>query len=50
MPPHLRCIITHLYICDRSFEEAAQVLETTTQAIQVLHDKALANLKSRIKI
>jgi len=50
MPAHLRCIITHLYVCNRSFEEAAQVLEISPVAVKLLHDKALSNLKSRIEI
>ena len=50
MPPHLRCVITHLYVCNRSFEEAAQLMGTTCAAIEIIHTKALAELRSRIRI
>lgn len=49
MPAYLRCVITHLYICDKSFEEVAQILGITPLAVRILHDRALANLKLRIE-
>ncbi len=49
MPPHLRCVVTHLYICDKSFEESAQILGITPLAVRLLHDRALADLKLRIE-
>jgi DNA-directed RNA polymerase specialized sigma24 family protein len=48
LPEHLRKVITHLYICDRSHEETATMLGVDSDTLQKLHDKALANLRSRI--
>jgi len=48
LPEHLRKVITHLYICDRSHEETADMLGVGSDTLQKLHDKALANLRSRI--
>ncbi len=49
MPEHLRIVITHLYICDRTPEEAATLLGMTNDTLQQLHEKALENLRARIK-
>lgn len=48
MPEHLRRVITHLYICDRTPEEAARMLGVTRDTLHQLHEKALANLRARI--
>lgn len=48
MPEHLRRVITHLYICDRTHEETALMLGVTSDTLQKLHEKALANLRARI--
>lgn len=50
MPEHLRCVITHLYICDRSTEEAASLMGTSPDTVQLLHEKALNNLRARVRI
>ena len=49
MPEHLRRVITHLYICDRTPEEAATMMGVDSDTLQCLHDKALENLRSRIQ-
>jgi DNA-directed RNA polymerase specialized sigma24 family protein len=49
MPEHLRIVITHLYICDRTPEEAAIMLGVDSDTLQNLHNKALENLRGRIK-
>ena len=49
MPEHLRRVITHLYICDRSPEEAANLLGIDFDTLQNLHNKALENLRARVK-
>ena len=49
LPVHLRCVITHLYICDKSFEEVARILGITPLAVGVLHERALATLKLRLE-
>jgi DNA-directed RNA polymerase specialized sigma24 family protein len=48
LPEHLRRVITHLYICDRTPEEAALLLGLSSDMLQLLHDKALENLRARI--
>ena len=48
MPEYLRRVITQLYICDRSPEEAAEMLGLDSDTLQVLHEKALENLRARI--
>lgn len=50
MPDHLRCVVTHLYLCDRSFEDVAQLMGIPCSAVKSLHDRALANLRARIRI
>lgn len=49
MPPDLRRVITHLYICDRSLEEAALLLGMPQTALQLLHDMAIDNLRVRAR-
>lgn len=49
MPEELRRVITHLYICDRTPEEAATMLGVDSDTLQRLHDKALENLRARIR-
>ena len=49
MPEHLRKVITHLYICDRSPEEAAMMLGVDSGTLERLHNKAIENLRGRIK-
>ncbi len=49
MPEHLRRVITHLYICDRTHEETALMLGVTNDTLQKLHEKALENLRARIQ-
>ncbi len=49
MPEQLRRVITHLYICDRSPEETAEVLGMDSDTLQNLHNKALENLRERIR-
>ena len=49
MPEHLRKVITHLYICDRSPEEAAMMLGVDSNTLKSLHSKAIENLRGRIK-
>jgi DNA-directed RNA polymerase specialized sigma subunit len=49
MPEHLRRVITHLYICDRTPEETATMLGVTNDILQQLHEKALENLRARIQ-
>ena len=49
LPSHLRKVITHLYICDRTHEETATMLGVDSDTLQNLHDKALENLRARIK-
>ena len=48
MPLHLRRVITHLYICDRSLEEAAALMEITVDTVKLLHHMAIDNLRARI--
>jgi DNA-directed RNA polymerase specialized sigma24 family protein len=50
MPEHLRRVITHLYICDRPIEEAALLMGVTQNTVQLLHDKALDNLRARVRL
>jgi len=45
MPPHLRRIITHIYVCGRSQEETAALLGISATAVNLLHTKALDSLK-----
>lgn len=49
MPDNLRWIITHVYLCDRSFEEVAQLVGESPDEIRGHHDKAVAHLKKRIE-
>jgi DNA-directed RNA polymerase specialized sigma24 family protein len=49
MPEHLRRVITQLYICDRTPQEAATMLGMDCDTLQQLHNKALENLRARIK-
>jgi DNA-directed RNA polymerase specialized sigma24 family protein len=48
MPEHLRRVITHLYICDRSLEDTATLLDLDLDMLVYLHHKALENLRARI--
>jgi len=49
LPENLRCVITHLYVCDRSVEEASIILGMSQNFVNVLHDKAIDNLRVRIR-
>jgi DNA-directed RNA polymerase specialized sigma24 family protein len=49
MPEHLRRVITHLYICDRSPEDTAMLLGVDSNTLESLHKKAIENLRGRIK-
>ena len=49
MPPDLRCLITHLHLCDRTYEELADLMKISPIAVQSLHEKAIEYLRSRVE-
>ena len=48
MPQELRCIITHIYLCNRSFEELPNIMNIDTIDAYLLHEKAMDYLRARI--
>ena len=47
LPQQLRQVIVHLYMCNRSLEDTADVLDMTCDDVQLLHSRALDILKMR---
>lgn len=50
MPADLRRVITHLYICDRPVGEVVSLLGMNKNNINLLHLKAIEDLKERVKL